>query len=268
MSPKGGVRMQAGVRAISVANMLAVREFASDVRASRMSLAWPVLYPLLYALLIVLIRPYFGSVVSASPVQFGAFVFIGMCLWQSWMDTLRRQMGAIRSNKSMVTRGELGIPTLFLSSAIYGAIELLLKLAVIIPVTLLVFETGVLEVMGFVAVSLLLVLNGALIGTILQPFATLSPDLAKGVQSVSLALLLTGAVFIPLPSDPSSAIVAVLGLNPMGALLSTARSLLTGQAFLVPVHALVWGAVTLLALPLIPRLGRRVLPIVVERLGS
>jgi ABC-type polysaccharide/polyol phosphate export permease len=90
MKAWANTKLQAGIRSLSVAQMLAVREFAAELRVSRMSVVWPVLYPLLYAVLLVLIRPYFGSASQASPLQYGVFVFVGMCLWQSWIDSLRR----------------------------------------------------------------------------------------------------------------------------------------------------------------------------------
>ena len=86
------VRVQ---RSLSVAWMLAAREWVADFRQSRMTPVWPVVQPLAYAVLFVALRPLIGGSVVDRPIEFGVFVFIGFSLWQSWYEGMRAQMDAI-----------------------------------------------------------------------------------------------------------------------------------------------------------------------------
>lgn len=255
-------------RSLDVAAMLVQRELVSDFRVSRMSLVWPVFYPLAYTLLIVFMRPIFGGGVGGSHAGFAVFVFAGFCIWQSWFEVLRRQMDAVRANKSLVSRAEIGSATLFLTTLFSTGAQLVPRLACATLLAILVLHPGPLAILAFVAGALVTLLNGAVIGALLQPFSTLSPDLGKGIQSISLGLLITGAVFFRLPAEPSPALAAMIGLNPMGALLNLSRAPLLGETLVAPAASCAWVAATFLLLAAVLAMGKRVLPILIERIGS
>lgn len=255
-------------RSLSVAWMLTVREWVADYRHSRMSAIWPLIHPIAYSTLFVLLRPILGGAASHDVWSFAVFVFIGFSLWQSWFEVLRAQMEGLRRHKGLMSRGELGASTLLLSITLSAAIQLLPRLLLGTIAAIWVLDASPFALVFFLVFGVLVMLNGATIGAMLQPFATLSPDLAKVVQSISLALLVTGAVFLVLPSEPGSAIKALLALNPLGSLLNAARAPLFGEALVNWGASLGWSVATVVGFVAMPALGRRVLPIVVERMGN
>lgn len=257
-----------GQRSVSVAWMLAAREWIADFRQSRMSLLWPVMQPLAYTLLFVLLRPVIGGATQTNPAGFAVFVFVGFSLWQTWFEVLRAQMDALRKHRGLMSRGELGTATLALATGMSAGIQLLPRLLLAAIASLIVLDAAPSALVGLVCFSLLVLVNGSVIGAMLQPFATLSPDLGKTIQSLSLGLMVTGAVFIPVPSDPPIALKALFAANPMGTLLNAARGPLFGDAVLNPTMVLAWVVFTVVMAMLLPAIGRRVLPIVIERMGG
>lgn len=256
-------------RSLDVAAMLVQREVVADLRVSRMSLVWPVVYPVAYTLLIVFMRPLFGGgSATASLAQFAVFVFAGFCLWQSWFEVLRKQMDAVRANKALVARAEIGSPTLFLTTLFSSAFHLVPRVVIAMLLAAMLLQPPLWAYPVFVLGSGLVLLNGAVLGALLQPFSTLSPDLGKAVQSVSLGFLITGAVFIPLPDVPSPAISLILSINPLGALLNVARAPLLEVGPIVPVASAIWTVLTFALLLLVLMVGKRILPILIERIGN
>lgn len=254
-------------RAIGVAWMLALREWLADYRQSRMSVLWPLLHPLAYTGLFVLLRPLLGAE-QGQGLKFAIFVFVGFVLWQSWFETLRAQMDAIRRHKGLVARGELGTGTLCMAAQFGTALQFLPRLLLMLLAAALVLQPGVPALAGLLLFSVLALLNASAIGALLQPFSALSPDLGKTVQSISLALMVTGAVFLQMPDDPSSTVRTLLAINPMGTFLNAARAPLFGEGVNSTAALIVWTGVTGLICAAIPSIGRRTLPVVIERLGG
>jgi len=252
----------------SVAWLLALREWLSGYRASHWNALWPLLYPVLYTALLLAVRPLLGQQ-SQDPARYALFAFVGFSLWQAWIETLRAQLGALRRYKSMVGRGDMGTGTIALSGAMTGLIQLAPRLLLAIVLALATrhavtpFALAMLLAGGGLVVA-----NATAFGTLLQPWATLTPGVDRVLQSLTLALIFTGGVFLPLPTDPSPLVHGLLALNPFGALLDMARAPLLGDALLAPGLALLWGLATACAALLARRLGPRLLPIVVERMGN
>lgn len=255
-------------RSFSVAWLLVQREIMSEFHASRMSLLWPVIYPLAYTLLLVFMRPVFGAASASSMSEFAVFVFVGFSLWQSWFEVLRAQMDAVRKNKSLMTRAELGAATLFIATTLSAGLHMLPRVLLGVLAAWLMLSADAAALAILVAGSLLVLLNGAVIGAMLQPFSTLSPDLGKAVQSISLGLLITGAVFIPMPAEPSRPLLWLISANPLGALLNFTRAPLLGDPWILPGASLAWALATLVLMVVLLVVGRRLLPILIERIGN
>lgn len=252
----------------SVAGMLAMKDWIADVRQSRMSLLWPLLHPLAYTVLFVLLRPLVAGSSQEGRLQFAMFIFVGLSLWQAWYEALRTQMEALKRHKGLISRGEIGVPTLALAVALSTLLQLAPRLVLALIGITVILPAGPFDCVRLVLVAVLIVANGSAIGVLLQPFATLSADWAKALQSIALALMVTGAVFTPLPDQLPASVEALLIVNPLGTLLNLARAPLFGEPVVSPAAAAIWSAVTLLLGLVTPYLGRRVLPIVVERMGG
>ena len=256
-------------QSFAIAWLLARRELLAEYRQSRLSLLWPVLHPLLYTILFVLMRPVFGVEAAREiPWRFGLFAFVGMLAWQVWHEVLRGQMDALRRHRALVSRGELDAGALFLATTLQALVHATPGVLLAAVVGVVGLGADALAVASLAVFALVVVLNGAAIGALLQPFATLSTDVGRVIQSISLALMVTAAVFLPLPEDPSTLLKTMIAANPLGALLNAARAPLLGDDWLVPAATLAWTAATLAAALLAPRMNRRVLPVLVERMGG
>lgn len=252
----------------SVAWLLALREWLSGYRASRWNALWPLLYPVLYTALLLAVRPLLGQQ-AHDPARYALFAFVGFSLWQAWIETLRAQLGALRRYKSLVGRGDMGTGTIALSGAMTGLIQLAPRLLLTVVVALATQHPVSLVSLGMMLLGgALVVTNATAVGTLLQPWATLTPGVDRVVQSVTLALIFTGGVFLPLPAAPTPLVGWLLALNPFGALLDMARAPLLGDALHSPALAMAWTAITCCLALLARHLGPRLLPIVVERMGN
>ncbi len=252
----------------SAAWLLALREWLSGYRASRWNAVWPFLYPVLYTSLLLAVRPLLGQQ-AHDPARYALFAFVGFSLWQAWIETLRAQLTALRRYKSLVSRGDMGSGTIAMASAMTGAMQLGPRLLLGIVLALATrHAVGITTVSMLLLGGALVLANATAIGTLLQPWATLTPGVDRMVQSVTLALVFTGGVFLPLPSSPGPLVQSLLAVNPFGALLDMARAPLLGDAVHSPVLVLAWTCLTLVMALAARSLGPRLLPVVVERMGS
>lgn len=254
---------------VSVAWLLARRDLISEWRSSRLSILWPLFYPVAYTALFVALRPLIQIASTQLTWMYVIHVFIGFSLWQLWFEGMRKQMEAVRSNRSLLSRADLSPASVFLAGFLVQISHLVPRvvLALVAVVAFLGFPS-LLSVVIFLMMSIVVVLNGCAIGFVMQPFSTLLPDIGKVVQSVSLALLVSGGVFIILPPGVDPTIVSLLAANPLGPLIEAARATLLGQAHVYQWAAHVWVALTLLALLLQLAFVKRVLPVLLERIGG
>lgn len=253
----------------SVAWMIARRDLVSDWRASRLSIAWPLLFPLGYTALFVLLRPVVQGNAGGFNWSYVVFVFVGFSLWQLWFEGLRTQMEAVRANRSLLSRADLSPVSLFLAGYFLQLFQLSMRLVLALFATIALLRVpGFWECVGFVALAAFVVLNGCVIGFLLQPFSTLLPDVAKALQSASLALLVTGGVFFTLPPTLDPVVLNLLSLNPLAPMIDAARAPLIGQAPVFGIAPWVWIVLTGLGLALQASLSRKVLPVLLERIGA
>lgn len=260
--------MQAIRQTVAVAWMLAKRTLLAEARSSRLSLLWPLIYPVAYTALFMALKPVMGGAARPALV-YALHVFVGLSLWQLWLQGLQGQMRSVKAQRSLLSRADLSPSSLFLSGFLVEIVYLLPRLVVALVAT--VFVLGVPAPMGvlvFLVMSVVVVLNGCVLGFVLQPFSTLLPDVGKAVQSVSLALMVTGGIFVVFPQDMNPSTMTLLSFNPLAPLVHAARSPLLGESALFGWAPLAWTAVTFVALALQARVARKVLPVLLERVGG
>jgi lipopolysaccharide transport system permease protein len=254
---------------VSVAWLLARRDILSDLRSSKLSLLWPLLYPLAYTTLFVLLKPVVQGGLTAFSWTYALHVFIGFSLWQLWFEGLRAQMEAVRSNKSLLSRADLSPSSLFLAGYFVQAIQLLPRLLLgVAGAAVFVGSVSPTDVLLFIVMSLIVILNGCAIGFLLQPFSTLLADVSKVLQSASLALLVSGGVFFVIPTGVDAGIAALLAINPLAPLIEAARAPLLSQPMVFVWAPWIWALLTVVALAIQASVARKVLPVLLERIGA
>lgn len=253
----------------SVAWLIAKRDLISEWRASRFSILWPLIYPVAYTLLFVALRPIIQVGSAPTSWDYVLHVFIGFSLWQLWFEGMRKQMEAVRTNRSLLSRADLSPTSIFLADFMVQGAHLVFR-AVLALVGVLVFldVPTVMSVFLFFLISLFVVFNGCAIGFVLQPFSTLLPDLGKVVQSISLALLVSGGVFIIFPQQLDPTVVSLLAVNPLGPLIEAARAPILNEFVVFQWAATIWIVLTVAALVFQVALAKKVLPVLLERIGG
>jgi lipopolysaccharide transport system permease protein len=253
---------------LSVGWMLAKRTLAIDIRTSYLGLLWPLIYPVAYTALFLSLKPIVHSS-GDSEVDYALHIFIGLSLWQLWFEGLQMQMRAVKAQRSLLSRAELDPAALFLSGFFVQVVYLLPRLALALTFAAIFGRlNSIWPAFIFVTMSLLVILNGSVIGFVIQPFSTLLPDIGRLIQSVSLAIMLTGGVFVIFPKDINDSTLSVLALNPLGPLVEAARAPLLAQITHFDWASWIWIFITLSALAVQIRLARKVLPVLLERIGS
>jgi lipopolysaccharide transport system permease protein len=248
---------------------MARRDIVSDWRESRLSLLWPLLFPLVYSGLFVFLRPAVQGGEVSVDWSYAVFVLIGFSLWQLWFEGLRMQMEAVKANRSLLSRADLSPVSLFFAGYMLQLFQLSMRLVMVLLVTFfLVRVPSATACLAFVVVSALTILNGCVVGFCLQPFSTLIPDVARTLQSASLALLVSGGVFIVFPPTTDPLLLHILAINPLASLIDAARAPIIGDTPLFLIAPWVWGGLTFLGLAVQVSLSRKVLPVLLERVGS
>lgn len=253
---------------IEIGWMLSKRTLLADIRTSKMGLLWPLIYPLAYTGLFLTLKPVLQAD-SHVDVRYALHIFVGLSLWQLWFEGLQAQMRAVKSQKSLLSRADLSTGSLFLSGLFVEIVYLLPRLAL---ASIVAVGFGILQSFGnfllFFALSTIVILNGSVVGFVLQPFSTLLPDVFKVVQSFSLALMLTGGVFTVFPQEMSDIRYFFIVLNPLAPLIDVTRASLfnTSPQFLYATY--IWIAATIVLLAAQLRISKKVLPVLLERIGS
>lgn len=248
--------------------MLAKRTLAIDIRSSHLGLVWPLIYPVAYTALFLSLKPIVHSR-GGSGIDYALHVFVGLSLWQLWFEGLQMQMRAVKTQRSLLSRAELDPGALFMSGYFVQVVYLLPRLALALIFSAIFGHLNSFwSVFIFVLMSLVVILNGSVIGFVIQPFSTLLPDIGRLIQSVSLAIMLTGGIFVVFPNDLNDSTLSLLALNPLGPLVEAARAPLLAQVTHFVWAPWIWIAITLSALAVQIRLARKVLPVLLERLGS
>lgn len=254
--------------ACAIAWMLARRDLLAEIRTSRLSLLWPLIYPVAYTALFLAIKPAMQSG-GPSGMHYAMHVFVGLSLWQLWFQGMQGQMRAIKAQKSLLSRADLDPGTLFLAGFFVQAVHLAPRLLLALVLAVVFVQLRSTWAAGlFLVMAVVVVLNGCVVGFVLQPFATLIPDISRIVQSISLGLVVSAGVFFVLPPTLSDHVLTVLALNPLGPLIEAARAPILGQAPLFHYAPWIWSVLTGLALALQLRMTRKVLPVLLERVGG
>lgn len=251
--------------------MLAIHDKKAELRTSKLALVWPLLYPVCYTVLFVLVKPIFGSGAATNGWEFALFIFTGFSLWQGWFEGFKWQLDAVRKNKGLLSRTDLRIESLFLWGVIVGLFDLFPRLLIILLAASLLDTSSIFAVICFLMISLVLLVNGALIGFVIQPFSTLMQDIGKSIQAISLALIMTGGVFFHFSSAALSSqewVPYLLCLNPVAPLLNYARTIIGLDQYHFFYAVDVWVIITILLLVLQFYLARKILPILLERTGA
>ncbi len=198
-------------------------------------------------------------------VPYPVYVFSGMILWQTFYEAVLAPIKQVMQAKTMLAKIHFPREALIVAGFYETLFNAGLRLLLWIPAAFFFgfnpFSLGWVFIPGFIA----LIGLGIGIGVLLVPFAALYQDVEKGLPLIlQLGLFLT-PVFYPMGSDPERLFFL---LNPVTAILDTARSGLLGIAPALPGAALIWTLFVILSLGGGWILFRLALPHIVSRMPA
>lgn len=255
---------------IGVAWAIAQRNFKTKYRTSKLGYLWAVLSPTMYAVIFVVVREGMksrGLSIDTQGVPPGLFAFVGIALFQVWMDGLLGQVDVIRANRGIASNVDIPSEAFFMATLIGTMIDTGIRIIMVLIALLLFGISPGPFVWLFPFVAVALVFTGNAIGYLLAPISNIYRDIRNTIQSITLGILLISPIFYPATQDESSWLYVVNLANPLAVMVTTARETLIGTEFMLAGPAIIW-MISLMLLTLVMIIVMRIIHLIlVERLG-
>ena len=245
---------------------LAVRDIKAQHRQAFLGLIWGFIMPLANTAAWLFIHGAGIVSIKETTLPYPVFVITGTMLWSVFIDTVNAPLRQTSEAKHVLAKINIPPETIVLSGVYQMLYKTLIRIAVLLPVLLLLGVSPSLSLVIFPIVILSLIVSGTVIGLLLTPIGMLYTDVGRGIQLLLQFMMYITPVVFPIPlggwAEP------IMQYNPITPLIVTARSVLTGQ----PLEYL--GAflmVTIVAVGLLwPCLAvyRATMPIIIERLSA
>jgi lipopolysaccharide transport system permease protein len=209
------------VRRAGLLQMLALRDFKSRYRSTRLGLVWAVLLPLIQGSILAIVFTHLVRVKTSS--NYPVFVMVGMMTWTYLTTAVNNATTSIVDLADIA--GKIYFPRLFLPgmAVLAGLPGLLSGLVVIIPIGAVL---GVAPTWHLVALPLVAVLAAATaytVGALLALLNVYFRDVKYFVLALLQALLYASPIIYPLSLVPSHKLRIVMSLNPGTGVIELAR---------------------------------------------
>jgi len=245
---------------------LFVRGVQSRYRQSFLGYLWAFLPPVAMAAPFTFLISQGVLATAPTPVPYGAYVLIGVVLWQTFVDALNSPLRLVRNSRSMLAKINFPREALILAGIGEVLFDFLIRACVLmamypffgipIPAAAPLALAGV----------LCLISLGLLFGIILTPLGVLYQDVDRALAVfTSFWMFLTPVMYLP-PRRGSLAIVA--RWNPVAPAILATRDWLTAGIAPQAGACLSLGAATLVLLFAGWLLYRLAMPYLVERMSG
>lgn len=246
-------------RSRSAAWALFVANLRAQHRRAWLGYLWLVIPALATAGLCALIQSRRIVAVGPTELPYPLFVLSGMVLWQAFLDGLNAPLEQLGRARQVITRSAAPHEAVLGAAALQTLLGAAIRLAVLVSALALsrppLAPTALLFPLGMLALLVL----GLALGLLAAPLGLLYDDVGRALLLAASMLFFLTPVVYPLPSE------GLFRLNPVGLLLGTSRSWLTGSGAAPGFIAVAAASVAALALAwLFYRLAR---PHVIARLG-
>lgn len=245
---------------------LALREIIADVRLNQLGMAWIVLSPLIYLSAFMVFR---GMVSGGQSGVFSLNAFsllAGLIMFQSWMEALSGQLTSYANNSSFLKNIGVTPDVFFYSALTKGMIYCFPKLLILFSVGLLMGERPWSGMPIYGAIFFVACLNGAAVGYVLAPLASLMNDVRIAIQSSNIVLMAASSVFLTMSTVGSVYYFVASIINPVAVFVENGRYWLTATPTEVSIFLFLWIPATLIMVIFSLALNRLVKQIIAERL--
>lgn len=241
------------------------RDMKAQFRQSVLGYAW-LFFPPIATTLVWLFLNRSGVVkVAETGMPYPAFVMIGTLLWQAFLDSLIKPIGALNAAKSMLVK--LNFPRIAPVLAGIGETTLIsaVRLVLLIPIFIMAGMWPAWTTVFFPLAYIALVLLGTAIGGFLTPVGLLYTDVGRAIGVFGqFAMYATPVVY---PIATAGLLSWVHALNPVTYLIEAGRATLVGGPFTAVPIALAVTAASFLLLLLAWAIFHITVPRIIERMG-
>jgi lipopolysaccharide transport system permease protein len=254
------------VRSRDLALRLAIRDISAMYRQTFLGIAWAFLLPLSTAATWIFLNGTGIVSVDQPTLPYAAYVFSGTMLWAVFTDALLAPLRQVTAAKGMLTRVNFPREALIVSGLYQALFNGGIKVAVMLPVLLLlgVYPGWSLALLPLGLLAL--VLAGSAVGLMLTPVGLLYEDIEKGIPLLTQLYMYATPVVFPMPE--AGRVATLFQLNPLTPLVLSARDWATGQALGVswPFLYVFFGAAVLFLVACV--MYRAAMTILIERLSA
>ena len=245
---------------------LAQRDIKAQYRQTLLGLLWAFILPLANTVTWVFLSSSGIVSVGETGLPYAVFVFTGTMIWAIFMESLSAPLQQVQAAKPMLAKLNFPREALILSGVYQTLFNASIKIALMFAVLWSMGFFSWSQFFLFPITVLAVMLAGTALGLLVTPLGVLYGDIGRGIPLLFQFVMYLTPVVFPLAKGGLAA--ELININPLTALIVTAREWLTGSAASMP---MAFAAVTLASLVLLVAgwaLYRLAMPILIERMGG
>jgi ABC-type polysaccharide/polyol phosphate export permease len=252
---------------------ITLRSIRIQTREHIFGYAWTLIIPMLYAICYIFIK---RELISDSNIQSAGLswdvlrAFVGIMLFQCWMQVVQDMSEMIRRQRGMLRGLNIGPAPFVLAIVFEGMIALIIRTALIIAAIQVLnidLPSTFMAWMWFLICLLGLNLSATAVGLLLAPWSALYADVRKALRSIGMPLVLISPIFYPAVERSDSMLYWVNIINPLAPSLAVMSDALQDKVwsfYLLPM--LVWGMLSIVSILWSLSQLRSQMPILLERM--
>jgi len=244
---------------------LTLRDFKGQYRQSFLGVVWAFITPLMNTLVWIFLNASGAIKLADTGIPYPVYVFTGTMIWSILLESITMPLQQTNASKGIMSKINFPKESLLLSGLYKIGFNTLVKV-VILFVALL--SMGILPTIQLAMLPIVftgIILFGYTIGLLITPIGMLYTDVGRAIPMLMQFLMyLSPVVYSTVGGGMMARIVK---LNPLTALVSTGRSVLTGLPFEYAIYFTIACCITLILFFVAWFFYRFSIPIIVERNG-
>ncbi|MFT3885244.1 MAG: ABC transporter permease [Flavobacteriales bacterium] len=182
---------------------LAMRDIRAQYRQSYLGYLWAFIMPLANTVVWIVLNSTGVVRVADTSIPYPAYVFTGTMIWQLLTEAVQSPLQQVSMSRNFLTKLNFPRESLVLSGVFKQLFGLAIKLAILVPVVMLLGVVPDLHLLLVPFALLAVVLTGISVGLVISPIGLLYTDVARGIPLVAQFAMYTTPVIFAMPSGGS-----------------------------------------------------------------
>ena len=210
---------------------LVLKDLKLKYRDSVLGFVWSLANPLL---LIIVYSFVFSHMLRGGPTNFAYFLMVGILPWNFFAQSLMMSTGSILDNGSLIRKVALPLQVFPIATVLFNLAQLMLALAVFIPMAFLYFQVPVAwSWLNFLPILVLQILFTLGLCFIVSTATVFYRDMRHFTEILLLLLFWLTPIIYDIKIAPAS-LKAVLYLNPLSCFILAYQDTLYHNLFISP----------------------------------